>query len=76
MEEYKALWTESVTDPSGFWARMARENLFWFRDFTDTCGGSFMEGDVRWFEGEAASAAPQRCTQAHATLAILLQVGS
>eukprot|EP01138_Halocafeteria_seosinensis_P001099 gb/GECG01001124.1/.p1 GENE.gb/GECG01001124.1/~~gb/GECG01001124.1/.p1 ORF type:complete len:656 (+),score=78.88 gb/GECG01001124.1/:1-1968(+) len=53
MEEYKKLYKESIENPEVFWARMARENLHWFRDFQTVKGGSFEEGDVHWFaEGQ------------------------
>lgn len=32
-EEYEKMYAESVTDPEGFWGRMATENLDWFRKF-------------------------------------------
>ena len=30
---YKALYDESVRDPTGFWDRMARENITWDKPY-------------------------------------------
>jgi len=45
------MYAASVADPATFWARMARDNITWFRDFTSTStmGGDLTTGDVRWF---------------------------
>jgi acetyl-CoA synthetase len=52
-EQYKALYARSISDPDGFWAEQARSTLTWFRDFKEVRGGSFADGDVRWFaEGQ------------------------
>ena len=31
MEEYKALYTRSISDPQGFWRDMAEEHMDWFK---------------------------------------------
>jgi acetyl-CoA synthetase len=35
MEQYRAMYERSIADPEAFWAEMARENITWFRDFSD-----------------------------------------
>jgi hypothetical protein len=35
MEQYKALYDRSITDPTGFWGEQARKELSWFRDFRE-----------------------------------------
>lgn len=35
MAQYAALYEESIAKPQQFWSRMARDNLTWFRDFTE-----------------------------------------
>jgi hypothetical protein len=52
-EQYRLLYARSIEDPDGFWAEQARSTLHWFRDFREVRGGSFIDGDVRWFsEGQ------------------------
>jgi acetyl-CoA synthetase len=50
-EEYERLYAESVTDPEGFWARMARERLTWFREWDRVLEHDFPRGKARWFAG-------------------------
>jgi acetyl-CoA synthetase len=48
MEAYKALCAEAEHDFTGFWARLARENLVWKKPFTqvlDESGAPF----YKWF---------------------------
>jgi acetyl-CoA synthetase len=33
MDAYKALYEEAKTDPGAFWAKLARQELTWFKDF-------------------------------------------
>ena len=49
LEEYRALYARSIACPNDFWAEMARKHLHWFRDFTEVSGGTFENGDIRWF---------------------------
>ncbi len=50
---YQAGYARSIADPDGFWAEHGRATLTWFRDFKEVRGGSFQDGDVRWFaEGQ------------------------
>ena len=51
LQQYKELHKESVEDPEGFWGKAAQEHLDWFRPFDSVVDGSFLYGDVRWFEG-------------------------
>lgn len=51
--EYEKLYTESITDPSRFWAARARELLSWTRDFETVTSGTLAKGDMKWFlEGQ------------------------
>ena len=51
LESYRTEYAASVADPAAWWAKKARETLDWFRPFSSgaAMGGSFAEGDVRWF---------------------------
>ncbi|KAJ3339771.1 acetyl-CoA synthetase [Gonapodya sp. JEL0774] len=50
-EEYMKLYQESISDPAGFWAKMAAELLEWERPPKFAAQGSFVEGDFSWFSG-------------------------
>lgn len=43
LQDYEQMYRESISEPEKFWARQARENLFWFKDF----GSSVFRGDFR-----------------------------
>ncbi|PLB35099.1 acetate--CoA ligase, partial [Aspergillus candidus] len=65
LDEYKAMYEESIRDPQTFWARMARENLTFYRDFQTTMMGSLENGDVAWFP-EGRLNASYNCVDRHA----------
>ncbi|KAI9247825.1 acetyl-coenzyme A synthetase [Sporodiniella umbellata] len=53
MEQYRAMWKESVEQPDIFFGNLARELLSWDKPFTNVSHGSFETGDVAWFaDGE------------------------
>jgi acetyl-CoA synthetase len=55
--EYERLYQESITDPEGFFERMAREHLDWFSDDWDRVSEVDMErGNVSWFRGGTLNA--------------------
>ncbi|KAI0995087.1 Acetyl-coenzyme A synthetase [Podosphaera aphanis] len=65
MEEYQTLYEESITNPSQFWGRLARELLAWQRDFQTVHSGSLSNGDNAWFlEGQLN--ASYNCVDRHA----------
>ncbi|KAJ0400264.1 hypothetical protein ATCC90586_010237 [Pythium insidiosum] len=49
LAQYEALYKESIENPSAFWARLARDNLLWFREFDFPMSGSLTKGDIAWF---------------------------
>ncbi|KAG9257474.1 acetate-CoA ligase [Emericellopsis atlantica] len=65
MEEYKKLYEESITDPTSFWGRQARQMLSWQRDFQTVRSGSLTNGDVSWFT-EGQLNACYNCVDRHA----------
>ncbi|MBI4777896.1 acetate--CoA ligase, partial [Candidatus Desantisbacteria bacterium] len=50
VEGYMAMYKESITDPAGFWSRMA-ENLLWYKKWDTVYEGGFESGDFSWFKG-------------------------
>ena len=65
LDEYHALYQESVDNPSQFWGRTARELLTWEHDFQTVHAGSLAHGDVAWFL-EGRLNASVNCVDRHA----------
>lgn len=63
--DYHTLYNESIQDPTGFWARQARDLLTFDRDFHTTHAGSFVNGDNAWFLGGQLNAS-FNCIDRHA----------
>ncbi|MEC7696208.1 MAG: AMP-binding protein, partial [Planctomycetota bacterium] len=36
LEQYETLWKQAAEDSEGFWAKLAKEELHWFKPFTKT----------------------------------------
>jgi acetyl-CoA synthetase len=53
MEEYKALYTRSISDPQGFWRDMAEEHMDWFKKPDGTVEEYSFKDDIyiRYFSG-------------------------
>ncbi|KAI4155870.1 MAG: hypothetical protein LQ340_000700 [Diploschistes diacapsis] len=65
LDEYKALYRESIEDPDKFWGRTARELLTWERDFQTVHSGTLTNGDSAWFL-EGRLNASYNCVDRHA----------
>lgn len=65
MEEYRALYDESISDPEGFWSREA-DRLDWFKRFERVKDASFGPDDVsiEWFVGGKLNAS-YNCIDRH-----------
>jgi len=67
LAEYHHLYNESITSPTTFWARQARDLLTWQRDFQTVRSGSLSYGNTAWFlEGQLN--ASYNCIDRHALL--------
>lgn len=65
IEEYSDKWNQSINNPTEFWGNLARESLFWDKDFKTVKQGGFENGDVAWFlEGELNAC--YNCVDRHA----------
>jgi acetyl-CoA synthetase len=62
-EEFSALYSESLSDPEGFWSRMAEE-LVWFKKWDKVHEDDFARGETRWFTGGRLNAA-YNCLSRH-----------
>lgn len=53
-DEYKKIYNESVNDPKTFWAKVARENFYWEKDFTEVLNFNYdlNKGPIKieWFK--------------------------
>ncbi|KAF3933315.1 hypothetical protein ABW19_dt0201174 [Dactylella cylindrospora] len=49
LDEYKALYKESIENPDAFWGRLANELLTWDVPFKTVSHGGLNFGDVSWF---------------------------
>jgi len=47
--EYEALYRESISDPEGFWGRMAEEHLHWTKKWDKVLEYDFNNPSVKWF---------------------------
>ena len=65
LEEYKALYDQSMKDPRGFWAREAEQRLTWFHPPESTLDVDLDEVDFSWFGGGRLNVA-FNCIDRHA----------
>ncbi|CAE6442516.1 unnamed protein product [Rhizoctonia solani] len=50
LDDYKAVHAKTVGDGSDeWWAKTAKETLYWHRQFETVRAGSFENGDIAWF---------------------------
>ena len=62
LAEYQALWDKAAADPAKFWAEAAREELHWFRPFTQAL--EWNEPYAQWFVGGRTNAS-YNCLDRH-----------
>jgi len=52
-EEYEKIWKESISDPEGFWTKIAEEYITWFKKWDKVMDVSYGESPdklwVKWF---------------------------
>ncbi|KAK6440586.1 acetyl-coenzyme A synthetase 2 [Oleoguttula sp. CCFEE 5521] len=65
LDEYKSLYKQSISDPSAFWGKQARELLSWQQDFGQVKSGTLSNGDTAWFHGGKLNAS-YNCVDRHA----------
>jgi len=63
MEEYRALYRESIDDPEDFWGRVAEE-VTWFRKWDRVLVDDFVNARYAWFVGGKLNAA-HNCLDRH-----------
>ncbi|KAJ1977726.1 acetyl-coenzyme A synthetase 2 [Dimargaris xerosporica] len=65
MDQYQAMYRQSLDDPNTFWGNLARELLDWHRPFSSVVSGTLQDGDVSWF-GDGELNASYNCLDRHA----------
>lgn len=51
LNTHSELYNYSITNPDEFWARVARSQLHFFKDFTTTREFDLARGRIEWFKG-------------------------
>jgi len=49
MDEYKKMYEESIKDPEGFWAKLADEQISWYKKWSKVRDYDFKEAKIQWF---------------------------
>ena len=63
MAQYHDMYTESVTDPEGFWSSVA-ERITWFKRWDKVREYDFVKADIKWFDGGKLNAS-YNCLDRH-----------
>ena len=63
MEQYHETYAESVTDPDGFWSKIA-ERITWFKKWDKVSEYDFVKADIKWFDGGRLNAS-YNCLDRH-----------
>ncbi|CAN3375974.1 hypothetical protein DIURU_003250 [Diutina rugosa] len=65
LDEYREMYTQSITDPTGFFGPLAQELVSWDKPFHTVKSGSLKDGDCAWFLGGELNAT-YNCVDRHA----------
>ncbi len=65
MDEYSALYKESIENSEAFWKKQANEMLRWQHDFESVSNCELEEGMISWFLGGKLKAG-ENCVDRHA----------
>ena len=63
-EDYRQQYELSLKDPEAFWAKKAKEFLFWHKEWESVLAGEFSKHNTRWFSGAKLNAA-YNCLDRH-----------
>ena len=64
LEEYRALYGRSVSDPEGFWAEQAEQRITWFEKWHTVRRYDYHKADIAWFLGGKLNAC-YNCVDRH-----------
>ncbi|MGI6657128.1 MAG: acetate--CoA ligase [Desulfobulbus sp.] len=66
MDEYRAIYAESMNDPEGFWARRAEELVTWDKKWDKVMDADMSVPSIQWFRGGRLNASVN-CLDRHLT---------
>ena len=58
---HEALYTESISNPEGFWGELARERLRWMKPFDRVMNCNMEKAQMSWFEGGQLNVSGLQC---------------
>ena len=64
LDEYRALYDRSVSDPEGFWAQEAEQRITWFEKWHTVRQYDFHKGEIAWYLGGKLNAC-YNCVDRH-----------
>lgn len=64
IQEYRALYQQSIERPDEFWGEQARTRLSWLHDFKQVSDSDFPNGEIAWFLGGRLNAC-ENCVDRH-----------
>ncbi|MBN9494375.1 acetate--CoA ligase [bacterium] len=64
MDQYRALYERSMSDPDGFWREMADKYINWLAPYQKVHEEDLSKGHIRWFEGGKLNVAAN-CVDRH-----------
>ena len=64
LDEYRALYDRSVSDPEGFWAQEAEQRITWFAKWHTVRQYDFHKGEIAWYLGGKLNAC-YNCVDRH-----------
>ncbi|RLA00940.1 MAG: acetyl-coenzyme A synthetase, partial [Gammaproteobacteria bacterium] len=62
--QFEAMYEQSITDPTSFWAEQAEKFLHWDKHWDTVLDWDFSKGHIRWFEGGQLNAC-YNCVDRH-----------
>ena len=64
MDKYKEMYEKSIENPDEFWAKMAEENVSWYKKWRNVSKYDFKKAEIKWFEGAKLNVA-YNCLDKH-----------
>ena len=64
MDKYKEMYEKSIENPDEFWAKMAEENVSWYKKWRNVSKYDFEKAEIKWFEGAKLNVA-YNCLDKH-----------
>ncbi|WP_100804367.1 acetate--CoA ligase [Ulvibacter sp. MAR_2010_11] len=50
-DDYKKVYTKSISNPESFWETLAEENFLWRKKWNKVVSWDFSKPEIKWFEG-------------------------